>query len=359
MPGTPLVSFVAAPDGTAWERAAAILELLAWQCHALELPAEMILVEREDAPPPPGRAVRPPAGAALAVRVLRVRLPAEPRADPSAAASLRLRHNAGIRAAGGRFVAALGADRLPGPQLLRWIARGGPEPGALHWAAGWFCDATADDRTAPPRERLAALTGGLHHVQTPFGAHPVRFAPGAPPHQLAWELADWTRRFIGQRFAELRRRGNPPPILPFDDFLLMSRADWHALRGFPEWRVLQGNFGTILGVLALAAGRELRFAGADRPVLALTAGPHLPAPDIGLAVEETEDEGERLLTPRLSAWAHLTDDHAHGLAARLLDIDALRWADGIAAIANPTPLAVTANGLDWGTAAEIIDDSRG
>ena len=353
MGALPLVSFVLSPDDASRPHVPELAGLLAWQCHALDLPAELVVVEPEDVP----SAGCGGAGAgAFAVRGLRVRLPPALRDEPSAAAGRRLRQNAGIRVAAGRLIAALDADRLPSAQLLRWIGHGGPKPGGIYWTNSWFCDASRSTGGLPPRERLAALVGGLHHVQTPFGTHPVRINPGAPPHQLMWELVGWTRRLIDQRITWRRAQGDVLPVLPCDSFLLMDREDWWRLRGFPEWPLLQGNFGTILAVLALAVGLELRFAGAEHPVLALTAGPHVPMPDIGLAIGEEQDEGERLLTVRLSARTHLTDDHAYTLASRLLDPGALRWMDGVATIANPAPVAVVTNGPDWGTAAEIVGD---
>jgi hypothetical protein len=299
------------------------------QCRRHRLPAELVLVEWNppaDRPPLSDALRWPEAQGPCSIRIVTV--PRELHARMAHAAHLPLfqmfAKNVGIRRARGQYVLATNIDILFSDRIARYL-RDRLQPGRVYRADR--CDVPAEVPAGVPfdqilefceREtfrinrrrgtrvkqggrwrgvgvdgrrlaRLARLRDGLVWVRDgiaggdwPDVARRLLRAPA-----IAGRLAGGVTRRVCARL----REGRPPFTNACGDFTLLSRADWFAQRGYPEWEIFSWHLDSILLYQAFLNGLKEVYVGRSRRIFHIdheTGSGYSP-------------EGERALFGRLDA----------------------------------------------------------
>ena len=281
----PVFSFVATSrnddhGGDVLRRTQSFIGRLAEQCRRHEVPCELVLVDWN---PPQGRAplaevLAWPAGSEwFSARVITV----PPALHRELAFSKRLAmfqmiaKNVGIRRARGAYMIATNIDIIFSDELFRWLKSGEMREGVLYRSDRW--DIPNEIQLEPDLDTLLARAHGEHirrnlssgtHIRrdgefiNTYGNrfdHAVYYpmegilmrlkasiaeAPGLDRDDLVQSLDTIINKDLPQL-----RRDFFIPILHTNgcgDFTMMSRADWFALRGYPEWQVFSWNIDSVI-----------------------------------------------------------------------------------------------------------------
>jgi len=172
--------------------------------------------------------------------------------------------NVGIRRALGEFIIATNVDIVFSDELFQWLKTGNPESGRLYRSDRW--DIPNEIQLEPDldvlllRARQEAIRRNLRDGT--YLKRECYFVTSAPPQfetafyeplthelrQLEYLLSQG-KTDLAEVGAELRnlfskiedlRENYYLPILHTNgcgDFTMLSRADWFALRGYPEWHI--------------------------------------------------------------------------------------------------------------------------
>ena len=256
-------------------RTQSFIRRLAEQCRRHEVPCELVLVDWN---PPRGRAplaevlAWPEGSEWFSARVITV----PPALHRELAFSKRLAmfqmiaKNVGIRRARGAYMIATNIDIIFSDELFRWLKSGEMREGVLYRSDRW--DIPNEIQLEPDLDTLLARAHGEHirrnlssgtHIRrdgefiNTYGNrfdHSVYYpmegilmrlkaAVAKAPGSAATTCCNPSNTIVTKDLPQLRRDFFIP-ILHTNgcgDFTMMSRADWFALRGYPEWQVFSWN----------------------------------------------------------------------------------------------------------------------
>ncbi len=281
----PVFSFVATSrnddhGGDVLRRTQSFIRRLGEQALRHEVRCELVLVDWN---PPQGRApladvLAWPAGSEwFSARVITV----PPALHRELAFSKRLAmfqmiaKNVGIRRARGAYMIATNIDIIFSDELFHWLKSGEMREGALYRSDRW--DIPNEIQLEPDFDTLLARAHGEHirrnlssgtHIRrdsefiNTYGNrfdHSVYYpmegilmrlkagiakAPGLGRDDLLQSLDT----IIKQDLPQLRRDFFIPVLHTngCGDFTMMSRRDWFALRGYPEWQVFSWNIDSVI-----------------------------------------------------------------------------------------------------------------
>ena len=284
------------------------------QCRRHDLSAELVLVEWN--PPaerrPLADALRwPEEPGPCSIRIITV--PRELHVRMAHAAGLPLfqmiAKNVGIRRARGEYVLATNIDILFSDEIAGYL-RDHLQPGCVYRADR--CDVPADVPAGVPferilefcdremfrinargstwvkvsgrwrratavsslRHRIRRRAGRLYWGTKALGRKLVRVAAGVA--RVDWQklraIAAGLARRIRARSVLLGTRvrawfeRRPPFTNACGDFTLLSRADWFAQRGYPEWEIFSWHLDSILLHQALRNGLDEVYVGKSRRI---------------------------------------------------------------------------------------------
>ena len=274
------------------------------QCRRHQLRAELILVEWNPPSdrPPLRNALRFPENTdSCEIKIITVPADVHNKMEGSQHLPLyqMIAKNVGIRRARGRFVLATNIDILFSDQVIR-LMRDELVPGKLYRVNRFdvppdvpvmdsfdktlaYCDKTAfrvhritdsyvrhgrrwvgvSRRTSLLRhgfELLAAIAAKEGAAWSNLGNTPIARKLIIRSQSLAEAAWRWFKRVVWKirHRIKLHVFREVPHTNACGDFTLMSRADWSALRGYPEWQIFSWHLDSILLYQAMYAGiREL------------------------------------------------------------------------------------------------------
>src|SRR5487761_324836 len=285
MHDTPVFSFVATSrnddhGGDVLRRTQSFIRRLAEQALRHEVACELVLVDWN---PPQGRApladvLAWPAGSEwFSARVITVpvALHRELAFSKRLAMFQMIAKNVGIRRARGAYMIATNIDIIFSDELFQWLKSGEMREGVLYRSDRW--DIPNEIQLEPDLDLLLArareehirrnLSSGTHirrdgeflntygnrfdhSVYYPMEGILMRLraaiakAPGLGQDELLQSLDT----VITKDLPQLRRDFFIPTLHTngCGDFTMMSRADWFALRGYPEWQVFSWNIDSVI-----------------------------------------------------------------------------------------------------------------
>lgn len=281
----PTYSFVATSrnddhGGDVLRRTQSFVRRLAEQAMRHEVACELVLVDWN---PPQGRApladvlAWPPGSEWFSARVVSVpaALHRELAFSKRLAMFQMIAKNVGIRRARGAYMIATNIDIIFSDELFQWLKSGEMRAGVLYRSDRW--DIPNEIQLEPDLDTLLArareehirrnLSSGTHirrggefintygnrfdhSVYYPMEGILMRLkagvakAPGVDRDELLRSLDT----IITKDLAQLRRDFFIPVLHTngCGDFTMMSRADWFALRGYPEWQVFSWNIDSVI-----------------------------------------------------------------------------------------------------------------
>jgi len=285
MPDTPVFSFVATSrnddhGGDVLRRTQSFIRRLAEQALRHQVACELVLVDWN---PPGGRApladvLAWPAGNEwFSARVITVpaALHRELAFSKRLAMFQMIAKNVGIRRARGAYMIATNIDIIFSDELFQWLKSGEMREGVLYRSDRW--DIPNEIQLEPDLDTLLARAHGEHirrnlssgtHIRrdgefiNTYGNrfdHSVYYpmegilmrlkaAVAKAPDLGRDDLVQSLDTIIKQDLPQLRRDFFIP-ILHTNgcgDFTMMSRRDWFALRGYPEWQVFSWNIDSVI-----------------------------------------------------------------------------------------------------------------